>query len=284
MELIRVKQWIKNLFVFTPLFFSFHFHPELFLKNVVAFLIFSLAASSVYIFNDIKDVEEDRKHPVKRYRPLASGRIKVKHSVVLMVFLLLTSLITSFILDYRLFLVLTIYVLINILYSTKLKHISIIDLIVIAVGFDLRLLAGSITASISLSNWIVVITFLLAVFLAASKRREDFLLYLNSNKVRRNIDRYNLEFLNATMVFMASVIVVSYIMYTVSDSVVKRYNTDKLYLTSIFVILGILRYMQITFVENKSGNPTEIVINDRFLQIVIVLWLISFFIIVRGGF
>jgi 4-hydroxybenzoate polyprenyltransferase len=169
----------------------------------------------------------------------------------------------------------------NILYSLKLKHISIIDIFIIATGFVLRLFAGSVVTDIKLSMWIVIMTFLLAIFLALAKRRDDIILSSQGKDTRKNIDGYNLEFVNASMVLMAGVVVVSYILYTVSDNVIHRLGTDHLYLTSFFVILGILRYMQITFVEEDSGSPTAIVLKDKFMQFTIILWLLSFIVIIR---
>ena len=166
--------------------------------------------------------------------------------------------------------------MINIFYSFKLKHIAIVDIFIIAFGFVLRLFIGGTCGNIELSHWIILMTFLLALFLALAKRRDDVMLSSQGKTLRKNIDGYNYEFISASMILMSGVIIVSYILYTVSNDVVEKFNTSNLYLTSIFVILGILRYMQITFVEQNSGSPTKVVLTDRFLQITILLWLISF--------
>lgn len=187
-----------------------------------------------------------------------------------------TSLFLSFIFNIELFGVLLIYFFLNILYSIKLKHISILDIFIIATGFVLRLFAGSVVTDVELSMWIILLTFLLAIFLALAKRRDDVLLSLGGQETRKNIDGYNLEFVNASMVLMAGVVILSYIMYTISPEVTQRLNSNYLYLTSFFVILGVLRYMQITFVEQDSASPTKILIKDRFLKVTIILWLISF--------
>lgn len=281
-KLLRPHQYIKNLFVFAPLLFSFHFSTEDISNTFIVFILFSLIASSIYVINDFMDIEEDNQHPKKKFRPLASGKVSKKTALVLIFALSLFSLVGAFFININLFYVLCFYFILNIAYSLKLKHITIVDIFIIATGFVLRLFAGASVVENQLSMWIIIMTFLLALFLAVAKRRDDVLLSSEGKETRKNIDGYNLEFVNATMVFMSGTIVVSYILYTVSSDVIQRLNTEYLYLTSFFVILGIMRYMQITFVEENSGSPTKIVLKDKFLQITILLWLVSFFIIVKG--
>jgi 4-hydroxybenzoate polyprenyltransferase len=227
------------------------------------------------------DINEDRAHPTKKYRPIASGAVSTKRAKSLILVLSLTSLSLSLVLSFKLFIVLLIYFILNISYSTKLKHIAILDIFIIATGFVLRLFAGSVVTDINLSMWIILMTFLLAIFLALAKRRDDVLLSLEGQETRKNIDGYNLEFVNAAMVLMAGVVVVSYIQYTISPEVIERIGTEYLYLTSFFVVLGILRYMQITFVEQDSGSPSKIVIKDTFLKVTILFWLISFLVVTK---
>lgn len=281
-KLLRVQHYIKNLFIFLPLLFSLSLADIKDIRDTfVVFVLFSLLASSVYIFNDLLDINEDRAHPTKKNRPLASGSVSKKSAVLLILALSSTSLVISFLLNTTLFGVLLLYFILNIFYSIKLKHIAILDIFIIASGFVLRLFAGSSVADIHLSMWIISMTFLLALFLALAKRRDDVLLSLDGQQTRKNIDGYNLEFVNASMVLMAGVVIVSYIMYTISPAVTARLGTEYLYLTSFFVILGILRYMQITFVEENSGSPTKVVIKDTFLKLTIFFWLISFVGIVK---
>ncbi|RXK12369.1 prenyltransferase [Malaciobacter mytili LMG 24559] len=280
-QILRIHQYIKNFFIFAPLLFSFHFSTIDIINTTFVFILFCILASSIYIFNDLMDIKEDRKHPVKKYRPLASGKLKINTAIFLLISLSLLSLGCAYFLNHELFFVFIFYFLLNICYSLKLKHISILDIFIIAIGFVLRLFAGASIINTSLSMWIIIMTFLLALFLAIAKRRDDVILSNKGKETRKNIDGYNLEFVNAVMVFMSGVIVVSYILYTVSDDVIKRLHTENLYLTSSFVILGIMRYMQITFVEENSGSPTKIVLKDRFLQITILLWLLSFFLVVN---
>lgn len=281
-KLLRVQHYIKNLFIFLPLLFSFSFTDTEGIRDTFfVFLLFSLLASSVYIFNDFLDINEDRAHPTKKNRPLASGSVSKKSGVLLIIALSVASLGLSLLLGTTLFGILLLYFVLNIFYSIKLKHIAILDIFIIASGFVLRLEAGSSVADIELSMWITSMTFLLALFLALAKRRDDVLLALDGQQTRKNIDGYNLEFVNASMVLMAGVVIVSYIMYTISPAVTARLGTEYLYLTSFFVILGILRYMQITFVEENSGSPTRVVIKDTFLKLTIFFWLLSFVGIVK---
>ena len=280
--LLRPKQYIKNIFVFTPLFFSFSFfNYEKVLLSFVAFFLFSISASSIYILNDLCDIEEDRKHPEKQNRPIASGVIAKKTAYSLMFILITISLSISFIINLDLFVILVAYMMNNILYSVKLKHISVLDVVMIAFGFLLRVLAGGAVSRIYISMWLIIMTFLLAIFLGIAKRREDVVLSGRGIQTRKNVDGYNLEFINSAMVLMAGVIIVSYILYTVSAEVQSRFGTKNLFYTSFLVIVGILRYMQITFVEDNSGNPTNLLYKDSFLQITIVLWIVLFFAIVR---
>ncbi len=276
-----MHQYIKNFFVFAPLFFSFQAKVDLFINSLIVFVLFSLIASSVYVFNDLMDIEEDKKHPQKKNRPLASGSISVFKAKLLIVVLTLIPLISSFIINKNLFFILIFYFLLNILYSLKLKHITIVDVFIMAIGFVLRVFAGGVATNIQLSQWIIIMTFLLAMFLAISKRKDDILLAFEGKKTRKNIDGYSIEFVNAVMVLMSAVTIVSYILYTVSNDVIERLKTENLYLTSIFVILGIIRYMQISFVEKKKEDPTKIVLKDKFLQLTILLWIVSFFSIVN---
>jgi len=278
--LLRPHQYIKNLFVFAPLLFTFQYSPESFYSVIIAFILFCLIASSIYVFNDLMDIEEDRKHPTKKNRPLASGSINKQTACVLIIVPAGCSLLISYAISNVLFIVLLIYMILNIAYSFKLKHIVLVDVFIISIGFVLRVFAGSAVINVTPSAWIIIMTFLLALFLAVAKRRDDILLASQGLAIRKNIDGYNLELINASMVMMGAIIIVSYILYTVSPEVTARMHSDQLYLTTAFVILGIMRYMQLTFVLERSGSPTEVVLNDRFIQLTLLAWLASFLIVV----
>ncbi len=277
--LIRPHQWIKNLFIFAPFFFGFHFSSANIKTLAIGFGIFCLSASAVYILNDFLDVNEDRLHPTKRNRPLAAGNISKSSAMIVMLVILSVSILGAYLLNRDFFYIILIYVVQNILYSYKLKHISILDISLISTGFVLRILAGAVLIQVQASVWIVLVTFLLSIFLALAKRRDDVLLSSKGTpSVRRNIDGYNLEFVNAGMILTSGMTICAYVLYTVQPEVMLRFGSNNVYLTSVFVIMGILRYMQITFVENNSGNPTLILLKDTFLQFVLLAWLLSFMI------
>lgn len=278
LKLMRLHQYIKNLLIFAPLFFAVQLaNMNLFFGAVVAFVAFSLTASAVYTLNDYIDIEDDRRHPKKKERPLASGAITNSQAVVTMSTLFLVGLVMMLVVSLQAMVVLLAYVIMNIAYSLYLKHLAILDVTIISIGFVFRLFIASIVTDIPLSSWIVVMTFLLAIFLALAKRRDDVLIYLDTGKkMRKVVDGYNLQFIDTAMAIMASVVVVAYITYTTSAEVVASVQSEYLYLTSLFVILGIMRYLQIAFVLQDSGSPTKIVLRDRFMQLTILGWVLMF--------
>lgn len=261
-----------------PLFFVGQIgNTELFLNAVIAFIAFSLTASAIYTLNDYHDIEEDRQHPKKKARPLASGAISKSQAVIVMSVLFVGGFTLMASLSLKAVGLLAGYVVMNIAYSFYLKHVSIIDVSIIAIGFVLRLFIGSAVTNIPLSMWIVIMTFLLALFMALAKRRDDVLIYLDTGKkMRKVIDGYNLQFLDTAMAIMASVVIVAYTIYTTSSEVVARLNSEHLYLTALFVILGVMRYLQIAFVLKDSGSPTMIVLKDRFMQLTLIGWALTF--------
>lgn len=281
LRLMRPHQYSKNAFIWFPLFFGHKAHDLLAeLRTLATFAFFCLMASGVYIINDLKDIEADRRHPMKRNRVLAAGKVSRVEAIILSVVSISLSLVAAIILfERRMCLILGAYLLLNIAYSFRLKRMAIIDVVCIAVGFVLRVLAGGVAAEVWPSHWLVLMTFLLALFLALAKRRDDLLLATSDYKPRESLDGYNLEFISLSMSLMAAVIVVSYILYAVSPEVISYHHTENLYLTVFWVILGLLRYMQLTVVSQKSGSPTTIVLRDRFLQATIGLWVASCYLI-----
>jgi decaprenyl-phosphate phosphoribosyltransferase len=280
LKLIRVNHFIKNLLIFAPLFFSLNFEKKgLFFVVAEGFFVFSVIASAVYILNDIFDINEDKNHPAKKYRPVASGVIPIKQALYSMSGLLIIGFPLAYLLNKLFFFIMLFYFCLNVLYSLKLKHIVIIDIFVIAVNYILRILAGCVLINISPSMWIIIITYLLALFLALGKRRSDILLS-GSNSVRKCIDGYNSAFVDSALGVICSCTLISYILYTISPEITIKMHSDYLYLTSFFVLAGILRYLQIIYVENKSECPTEIILKDKFLQVTILCWIILFWILI----
>lgn len=286
LKLIRPKQWLKNVFVLIPMFFGGSMTDPANVRNsIVAFFAFSFVASSIYCFNDIIDVEADRRHPVKCHRPLASGALKISSAWFLMVLmvvlgLLLLPLITSEQALSAAVVIVSYYVL-NLLYCSWLKQHAIVDVCVIAFGFVLRVLAGGFATDTVVSNWLVLMTFLLTLFLSFAKRRDDVLRMNETGEApRKNTIRYNLTFINQAITITASVTLVCYIMYTVSPEVTRRLHSDMLYLTTAYVLLGLLRYIQLSVVDKRSGDPTKVLLRDRLTQVVVLLWALTFLVII----
>lgn len=277
-DLARPSQWVKNSFVFIPLFFSGElFCPLRCLIASVVFFCFCFAASGVYCLNDICDAKADRQHPEKRFRPVAFGSIPEWQAAIWMVVFFAAAVGCTLFSVPEILPIVLLYILLNVAYSLGLKRVAIVDVFLIALGFVLRVVAGGVAIGVPLSQWIVMITFLLALFLALAKRRDDVLLFEETGiAMRQNTVRLNRTFLDVSIVIVATVLMVCYIMYTVSDAVIRRLGTEYLYATGLFVLLGILRYLQLTLVDKKSGNPTRVLLGDRFLQLSILGWLLAF--------
>ena len=284
-RVIRPQQWIKNVFVLVPLFFGGSLLDTTdIVAAVTAAMAFCFISSSIYCLNDIIDVEDDRRHPTKCHRPIAAGKISVAQAYVMMALMVALSfgsvaLLGGYALGVGV--VVGLYLLMNVAYCLVLKRYAILDVCTIAFGFVLRLFAGGIATGIGLSNWIVLMTFLLTLFLSFAKRRDDVLkMNQTGHAPRKNTSRYNLDFINQAITITATVTLVCYVMYTVSPEVEQRIGTRYLYLTTVFVIIGILRYLQLTLVDNKSGDPTKAMLHDRVLQAVVLLWFLAFLLII----
>jgi 4-hydroxybenzoate polyprenyltransferase len=252
---------------------------------LITFFAFSFLASAVYVFNDMLDIENDKVHATKCKRPLASGAITKSEGSILIIILLCLSFALFFTLNNTIVLIIAlIYLLQNILYTIKLKNIAILDVMLIAIGFVWRILIGGAATGTQLSHWIILMTLVLALFLALAKRRDDVFNFENTGqKARKNIQGYNMEFLNVAITIMSTIVIVCYIMYTVSPEITARFGKNT-YLTSFFVILGVLRYLQLTFVWLISGSPTAILLKNLFLQLILIGWIVSFFLIIYLDF
>lgn len=286
LRLTRPKQWIKNFFVFIPMFFGgelFDLH-SIWLATIT-FVAFSLTASSIYCYNDIVDVDADRFHPVKCLRPIASGALSIRMGYILMAvcFLLSMAVMTALPPEVmsQVMAVIVFYYVLNLSYCSKLKQFAILDVCIVAFGFVLRILAGGFACELALSSWIVIMTFLLTLFMSFAKRRDDVLRMNETGEApRKNTVRYNLTFINQAITITASVTLVCYIMYCVSPEVVERFQTPYLYLTFVFVLLGLLRYIQIAVVDKKSGDPTKVILKDHFSQVIVIAWILTFLLMI----
>jgi decaprenyl-phosphate phosphoribosyltransferase len=283
LRLLRPRQWVKNAFIIAPLFFTpGAWTKEQVLAVLLTVVVFCLLASAIYVVNDYADREADRLHPVKKTRPIASGEIAPGFALVIAALLVgVAALVALTQLPRGVVLIAAFYFAINLLYSFWLKHVSLLDVLIVATGFVLRVDAGAAAIRIEPTVWIVVCTGLLALFLALAKRRDD-LAKLLSEEHRPSLAGYNRRFIDQALSMILGALLVSYLIYTTDQSVIARYGTDKLYLTAPFVIAGVLRYLQITLVEERSGSPTDIALTDRFLILTVLGWVVVFGLLIYG--
>lgn len=287
LKLLRVEQWVKNLFVFIPLFFSGKiFETTQLFETIFSFIIFSFTASSIYIINDYSDIESDRVHPEKCRRPLASGAISVGRAKLVLVGLIISTigLIISLsdVFGYNVLkfgAVISSYFVMNLAYTFRLKHIAIVDISIIAVGFVLRVLAGGYATGIVVSQWAIILTFVLALVLAVGKRRGELVNTQLSGNTRKALDGYNIQFADIVLSISVTLAIVSYIMFVISPETQKEF-TNKVFYTFIFVIFAFLRYLQQTLVYNRTESPTKMIYKDRYIQVVLALWGFAFLILI----
>lgn len=281
---LRPAQWIKNLFVLAPLFFSREItNLSSLVAGLCAFVCFCMLSSAVYCFNDILDLNTDRMHPRKRMRPLASGALNVPTVVMTAIMLCMGA----FILTYMIFttplnaiVMMSLYLILNVIYSLGAKNVTILDVMIIATGFVLRVMYGGFTCNIWVSPWLICLTFLITMFMATAKRRDDVLVSMRMGvSVRKSVRGYSLRYLDIVLCMLATTSMVCYIIYTLSADVQERLGTDQVYITAIFVLGGLLRYLQRTLVDEDSSSPTHIILHDHFLLLCGAGWLISFIII-----
>ena len=281
-RLMRPLQWMKNVFVFAPLFFTGRlFDVPLLQQTTVVFVAFCMAASSIYCLNDSRDANADRLHPKKCKRPIASGQVSRKTGYATMGMLMALSVLLCLMVNWGALACVVCYLAINVAYCLKLKQIAILDVTLIALGFVLRVLGGGLSTGIWVSEWLVLMTFLLTLLLALAKRNDDYRIFQQTGyEPRKSITGYNREFIGEVVSIVAAVTLVCYVMYTMSADVIQRMGTRYVYLTSFWVLVGMLRYLQNMTVFGRSGSPTKAMVKDRFLQICVVGWIVSFAIII----
>ncbi len=274
---LRIQQWIKNLFVFAPLIFSQNvFNIPLLVKTILAFVLFCILSGAAYILNDIQDLEEDKLHPVKSKRPLASGRLKKNHALVACVFLVLLGLAGAYLLNMHFFIALLAYLILQIAYSGWLKHVVIIDVFLIATGYLIRVIAGGLAIEIQLSHWLFICTVLIALFLALSKRRHELVLLDKKAEIHRPIlKEYTLPLLDQMIAVVTASTVISYCLYTVSSETVAKFGTINLLLTVPFVLYGIFRYLYLVHQKDEGGSPEALIIKDKPLLVDLFLWILT---------
>ncbi len=277
LQLIRLEHWVKNLFVFLPAFFAARLIEWSTLQNAFwVFAAFSAVSSGVYVLNDWIDAPQDRNHPDKQNRPIARGAIRRREAFLLLATTSVAGFVLAALLNPTVLLICSLYVGVNALYTFSLKHIAIVDISLIGVGFLLRVLAGGAATGVEVSHWLIVMTFLLALILGLAKRRGEYIVAMRGHSFRRALEGYNLPFLDAAMVVCSTVTIVAYLMYCFSPEVTERIGSDRIYYTAAFVIMGILRYLQLTLVFGRTESPTRALLRDAFLQWTLLGWIGAF--------
>ena len=277
-ELIRPKQWVKNLFVFAPILFAGKLMDlPMLLTNILAFASFCCISSSVYVLNDIIDVESDRVHKKKRYRPIAAGYVSIKQAKILFVFLIALTAVLSSMLPVLFLITISAYLVNNLLYSFKIKNVVLLDVFSISIGFILRVIAGAVAIDVSVSSWMIITTIFISLFLGISKRRAELSGPNQDNleKQRKVLSDYDVIFVDQLNTIAATGTIISYALYTVSEKAVTAFHSDKLIYTTPFVLYGIFRYLYLLHQKNLGESPTQIVTKDVPIIINSLLWLIT---------
>ena len=275
LRLIRVHQWIKNVFVFVPLLFSLHlFNRDYFITTLLAFLVFCLASSAIYVINDLVDIGSDRAHPVKRSRPLPSGAIS-KTAAIITASVLLVLVFWLMMYFNREFIILVIaFVVLNVLYSFWLKNLVLLDVFSIAAGFSIRVLAGAFVIQVPISSWLLLTTMFISLFLGVMKRRSELVLVsdkfknqpdsneLSEKHSRKVLAQYSLNFADQLATVAATGVIVCYALYTVAPRTVSVFQTERLIYTTPFVVFGIFRFMYLEYMSGKAENTTKTLATD----------------------
>jgi len=279
---MRPGQWIKNLLVLAPLIFSKNIHIlSKDIEVLKAVVLFILISGCVYMTNDIFDLEIDKNHPVKSKRPLSSGKIKKSKLIYTIVILSITTFILAYKINFVLGNIILGYFLLNFIYSILLKRIVILDVMVVALGFYLRILAGGVVIDVYPSEWLSLCTILLSLFLVFSKRRYELVVLENSSNINRKVlSYYSPYFIDQMISIVTALTIITYIMYTISDKTIEYFGTRNLIYTNIFVFYGIFRYLYLVYKEKKGGDPVKLMLSDKFLLINILLWVIAVYIII----
>lgn len=275
-KLLRIKSWAKNFFVFVPVVFAkLLFDANTFYIIVTGFVTFSIASSAVYVLNDIVDAPKDAIHPLKKDRPIASGKISQKNALVLGALLYLLLALITFKMNLSFMVIVWIYVFINILYTMFLKEIVIVDIFCIASGFMLRVIGGGLLISVYISKWLILTTMFLSLFLAVMKRRVEIANSPDANEQRTVLKDYSLNFIDQIVAMTGSGVILSYALYSVADKTVEKFGTERLIFTTMFVIFGIFRYMYLVYKKDRGENVIEVILTDPPMIINLIFYVAS---------
>jgi 4-hydroxybenzoate polyprenyltransferase len=282
---LRPHHWIKNTFVFAPLVFSGRFtNIDMCFKAILTFISFCLVSSAVYAANDICDQEEDRRHPVKKFRPIAAGTMSRSSAIIMSAVLFLSGLILAGLLNWSVMLIVLIYFLINIAYSLFIKHIAILDVLTISAGFVLRIVGGGMSISVVPSYWLILCTVMISIFLGFTKRRVELLsVDIDKNNSRPVLKDYSISFLDQVIPMVTGATILAYALYTVDEHTLMVLGTRAMLLTLPFVIYGLLRYIYIIYHLKQYADPAENLIRDIPTIINLMLWVAASVLVVKYG-
>lgn len=272
---MRPAQWVKNLFVFAALLFAQKFFDSLLLlKTFVAFIAFCILSGALYLLNDVLDRKEDKLHPKKSNRPIASGKVSKELALAVFVVLSLMALLLAFYINWKFFIAALVYCLLQIAYSLRLKHVVILDVFIVAAGFVIRVVAGGLVIEVPLSSWLLICTLLLSLFLALSKRRHEILLLEGlASEHRPILKEYSSYLLDQMIAVVTASTLIAYCLYTISGETVEKFGTTNLVFSAPFVLYGIFRYLYLVHQRGKGGSPESLILKDKPLLIDIILWI-----------
>jgi 4-hydroxybenzoate polyprenyltransferase len=280
---LRPQQWVKNLFVFAGLIFAQRLFTPAVWPALAAFAIFCGLSGAGYLLNDVADRAKDRLHPEKRHRPIAAGRLAPGPAVAVAVGLIVLGLALGAWLSTGFALTALAYVVLLVAYSARLKHVVIVDVLVVAMGFVLRAVAGALVIGVAISGWLLICTILLALFLALGKRRHEVLTLAETAARHRPIlAEYSAGLLDQMIAVVTASTVTAYALYTMSPETVAKFHTSLLPATLPFVLYGIFRYLYLLYHRRLGGNPSEVVVHDRALLVNALLWLLTVLLIIYG--
>jgi 4-hydroxybenzoate polyprenyltransferase len=282
-RLMRPSHWIKNGFIFAPLVYGKSLtDPHRLIMALIAFGAFSLVSSTVYILNDIVDREADAEHPKKRHRPIASGRVSVQSAIVQLVLVAAVALTLALQLPWPAAALIGVYAVINLGYSFGLKHVVLVDIFIIAAGFMLRVLTGAQAIEVVVSEWLIICTLFLSLFLAIAKRRSE-IAHIGRGETRKVLDDYTPELVRLILTVSVTGSIMSYSLYTVSDHALEFFHTDKFVYTVPIVMYGIFRYIYLDEKQRTAENPVSVLLRDPWLIATVVVWLLVSVMIIYGA-
>lgn len=283
LQLIRVHQWVKNVFVFVPILFSLHiFEEDYLLTTVFAFFVFCLASSAIYVINDLVDIDADSSHPLKKNRPLPSGAISKSSALITAALLLILVFWFVFYFNYEFIFIVISFVVLNVLYSFLLKNIVILDIFSIAAGFALRVLAGAFAIQVPISSWLLLTTMFISLFLGVMKRHSELSIISEESNTssRKVLAQYSLNFADQIATVAAAGVIICYALYSVAPRTISVFDTERLIYTTPFVVFGIFRYMYLEYMSKKGENTTRIMASDIPMIVTIILYIITTILII----